>query len=260
MAIHGIGPQKLFAMAAKFIEPLQVFVAGDTLGYIHVYSYEKEEKLQSFRGHAEHVTLLEVHPSKPLVLSASWDNVIKLWDWKAGWQCIRTFEGHSEDIEQAIRFNPHTAGNTFASCSEDCTIKIWDMYSPSPTPVASFECGSRHARGLDYFSPGGDLQYLVARLYGRAQIWDLQEKKRIKRIKGLQDIGCNIAVVENLSGRPILLTVSDDHTVSFCDSTTHRYENWVNFNLGRVRGCAYINMTKSLAVLCEKGIGLMEID
>jgi hypothetical protein len=54
------------------------------------------------------------------------------------------------------------------------------------------------------------------------QIWDLKEKKCIKRIKGLQNIGCNIAAVENLPGRPILLTVSDDHTVSFCDSTTHR--------------------------------------
>jgi coatomer subunit beta' len=251
-------------MVAKFIEPLQVFVAGYTLGYIHVYSYEKVEKLQSFRGHTEHVTLLEVHPSEPLVLSASWDDLIKLWNWEAGWQCIRTFEGHSDRVYQ-VKFNPQTAGNTFASCSADSTIKIWNM--DSPTPVASFECDQGFAFGLalalDYFCPGGALQYLVTqsgRYVGSAQIWDLQTKTCIKLINGLQEYACNIAMVEGPLGRPILLTVAEDHTVAFCDSTTHRYENRVNFNLGYVVDFGYINMTKSIAVLCSKGIAIMEID
>jgi WD40 repeat protein len=55
------------------------------------------------------------------------------------------------------------------------------------------------------------------------QIWDLQTKTCIKLINGLQEYACNIAVVQGPSGRPILLTVSEDHTVAFCDSTTHRY-------------------------------------
>jgi coatomer subunit beta' len=81
------------------------------------------EKLQKFRAHTENVTSLAVHPSEPLVLSASFDELIKLWNWEAGWQCIRTFEGHSDSVVQA-KFNPQTAGNTFASCSTDYTIKV----------------------------------------------------------------------------------------------------------------------------------------
>jgi coatomer subunit beta' len=110
--------------APKFIEPLQAFVFGDDKGYIHVYSYIKLEKLQSFRGHADRVTSLAVHPSEPLVLSSSRDELIKLWNWEAGWQCIRTFEGHQSFVHQ-VKFNPQTAGNTFASCSRDSTIKVY---------------------------------------------------------------------------------------------------------------------------------------
>ncbi|XP_051209115.1 uncharacterized protein [Lolium perenne] len=245
--------------AAKFVEPLMGFVAGDDQGYIHVYSYITMEKLQKFRGHAERVTSLAVHPSEPLVLSASWDELIKLWNWEAGWQCIRTFQGHSNCVVQA-KFNPQTAGNTFASCSLHSTIKFWNM--DSPTPVASFVCDQGFALALDYFCPGGALQYLVTHsaFRGSAQIWDLQSNTCIKLINGLQKWGCNIAVVEGPSGRPILLTVSEDHTVAFCNSTTHRYENRVNFNMGRVKGFACIKMTKSLAIACDEGIAIMEID
>jgi coatomer subunit beta' len=109
--------------AAKFIEPLQAFVFGDGKGYIHVYSDEKVEKLQNFRGHADRVTSLAVHPSEPLVLSASRDKLIKLWNSEAGWQCIRTFEGHSRSVCQ-VKFNPQTAENTFASISGDSMIKV----------------------------------------------------------------------------------------------------------------------------------------
>jgi coatomer subunit beta' len=108
---------------AKFVEPLMGFVTGDDQGYIHVYSYIKMEKLHNFRGHAKDVTSLAVHPSEPVVPSASLDKLIILWNWEAGWQCIRTFEGHSDFVRQ-VKFNPKTGGNTFASCSRDSTIKV----------------------------------------------------------------------------------------------------------------------------------------
>jgi coatomer subunit beta' len=114
---------KPYIVTAKFVEPLMGFVTGDDKGYIHVYSYEKGEKLQKFRGHADCVNSLAVHPSEPLVLSASCDKLIKLWNWEAGWQCIQTFKGHSGFVLQ-VKFNPQTAGNTFASCSTDSTIKV----------------------------------------------------------------------------------------------------------------------------------------
>jgi coatomer subunit beta' len=103
------------------------FVTGDDQGYIHVYSYTKMEKLQKFRGHAQDVNSLAVHPSEPLVLSASDDKLIKLWNWEASWQCIRTFEGHSNFVYQ-VKFNPQTAGNTFASCSSHGAMKVYEQF------------------------------------------------------------------------------------------------------------------------------------
>jgi coatomer subunit beta' len=126
MAIHlnnGEFAGPFYVAGVKFIEPLQVFVAHDSEGFIHVYSYEKVEKLQKFRAHVKGVTSLAVHPSGPLVLSASDDELIKLWNWEAGWQCIRTFQGHQSFVKQ-VKFNPRTAGNTFASSASDSTIKV----------------------------------------------------------------------------------------------------------------------------------------
>jgi hypothetical protein len=47
---------------------------------------------------------------------------------------------------------------------------MWNM--DTPTPVASFECDQGSAGGLDYFCPGGALQYLVTHsaYEGKAQV------------------------------------------------------------------------------------------
>nr|XP_051206657.1 putative cysteine-rich receptor-like protein kinase 16 isoform X8 [Lolium perenne] len=179
---------------------------------------------------------------------------IKIIDCMDGLNFITTMDMHSTEPWILV---VHYNGN----------VSIWNHHNQmwnmdSPTPVASFVCDQRFAFGLDYFCPGGALQYLVAHtaVKGSAQIWDLQSNTCIKLINGLKKFGCNIAVVEGPSGRPILLTVSEDGTVAFCDSTTHRYENRVNFKLGDVLGFAYITMTKSLVIHCMHGIALMEID
>nr|XP_051206669.1 putative cysteine-rich receptor-like protein kinase 16 isoform X6 [Lolium perenne] len=179
---------------------------------------------------------------------------IKIIDCMDGLNFITTMDMHSTEPWILV---VHYNGN----------VSIWNHHNQmwnmdSPTPVASFVCDQRFAFGLDYFCPGGALQYLVAHtaVKGSAQIWDLQSNTCIKLINGLKKFGCNIAVVEGPSGRPILLTVSEDGTVAFCDSTTHRYENRFNFNLGHVRGFAYIKMTKSLVVLCRNGIAIVEIN
>ncbi|XP_051206699.1 cysteine-rich receptor-like protein kinase 40 isoform X3 [Lolium perenne] len=180
---------------------------------------------------------------------------------------IKIIRDYEEGLSVTISMDAHSTKPWILLGHVGGEVSIWNHQNQmwnmdTPTPVASFECDQGSTSGLDYFCPGGALQYLVtdSEYLGIAQIWDLQSNTCIKLINGLQKMGCNIAVVERPSGRPILLTVSDDHTIAFCDSTTHRYDNRVNFNMGRVEGFAYIKMTKSLAILCYKGIAIMEID
>ncbi|XP_048550717.1 coatomer subunit beta'-2-like isoform X1 [Triticum urartu] len=190
-------------LSAKFIAREEWFVAGDGYGYIHVLSSAMMDEITQFKAHTGWVESLAIHPSHPLVLSASNDSLIKLWNWETDWSCIQIFEAHSRNVQQ-IKFNP-LDGNTFASASKDGTTKIWCC--SSPIPIATLDCDG----GLicvDYFSPGGDRQYVVTGSdNGVAQIWDLQTKKCIQELKGLQHMsGVNVGVIDGMQGHPVLIT------------------------------------------------------
>lgn len=64
-----------------------------------------------------------------LMLSASWDCTIKLWD-PVRTQSLSTYRGHAELVYSA-KFAPHMA-NTFASVGGDGLLKLWSTQSGRP--------------------------------------------------------------------------------------------------------------------------------
>jgi WD40 repeat protein len=59
------------------------------------------------------------------VVSASDDQVLKLWNWEKNWSCDKTFEGNSHYVMQ-VAFNPKDP-STFASASLDGTLKVYKL-------------------------------------------------------------------------------------------------------------------------------------
>ena len=115
---------RVFVSSVRFIvkSTEQLFVVGDEDGYIHVHHCMTMKRVKEFKAHGSAVTSFALHPTQPFVLSASRDQLIKLWNWEKGWVCIRTFTGHSATVNQ-VKFNPHD-NNTFASASGDDTVKV----------------------------------------------------------------------------------------------------------------------------------------
>ncbi|OEL27432.1 hypothetical protein BAE44_0011549, partial [Dichanthelium oligosanthes] len=90
------------------------------------------DEVKTIEAHQHWVVSFSVHPSLPLLLSGSTQE-IKLWDWEKGWTCMRTFRGHTGMIE-GVMFNPQDDSPediTFASVALDGTAKVasYSLYS-----------------------------------------------------------------------------------------------------------------------------------
>lgn len=81
-----------------------------------------------------------------LILSASWDCSIKLWDPNRQ-SSISTFCGHSQLVYNAM-FSNHMP-NCFASVSGDGTLKLWSTLNPQ-SPTSSFRVHDAEVLACDW--------------------------------------------------------------------------------------------------------------
>ncbi|CAD6585834.1 MAG: hypothetical protein TREMPRED_004248 [Tremellales sp. Tagirdzhanova-0007] len=90
-------------------------------------SYIPERCIHTWTGHNKGVSAVRLFPkSGHLLLSASMDTKVKLWDIYHEGNCLRTFLGHSQAVKD-VAFN--AKGTKFLSASYDRHIKIWDTES-----------------------------------------------------------------------------------------------------------------------------------
>ncbi|KAG8921511.1 protein with putative role during mitosis [Tulasnella sp. 417] len=102
-------------------------------------------------GHRGVVNRVTFHPVFSLVVSASEDSTVKVWDWETG-EFERTLKGHTRAVHD-VDFDPK--GDLLVSCSSDLTLKLWDVqneYKNIKTLV-----GHDHVVSTARFMPSGDL-------------------------------------------------------------------------------------------------------
>lgn len=130
-------------------------------------AYIPKECTQVLAGHTKGVQCVKFFPEHGhLLLSASLDNTVKLWDAVGRNKCVQTYSGHSNSVRD-VCFN--TDGTQFLSCSYDRLIRLWDTetgqvivtfkcrripycvrYNPDPEKQSSFIVGTANRRINQY--------------------------------------------------------------------------------------------------------------
>lgn len=87
--------------------------------------YLPKRCIHTWSGHSKGVQSIEFSPRYGhLLLSGSMDGTARVWDVMGDRSCMRTYEGHSAAVRQC-RFAADST--SFASCSFDRTVKLWDV-------------------------------------------------------------------------------------------------------------------------------------
>ncbi len=86
---------------------------------------QKIELIESFIGYTNKSEIISFTPNPQLIMSGDYNGNLNLWDLKKH-KLIKTIPSH-ENIITNITF--HNRKNTFLTCSEDSTVKLWSLYS-----------------------------------------------------------------------------------------------------------------------------------
>ncbi|KAK2181362.1 hypothetical protein NP493_401g00005, partial [Ridgeia piscesae] len=156
----------------------------------------------SLVGHRSPVTRVIFHPSFAVMVSASEDATIKVWDYETG-DYERTLKGHTDSV-QDVAFD-HT-GKWLVSCSADLSIKLWDFQG--------FECvktmhGHDHNVSSVSFMPSGD--FIVSSSRDKTiKMWEVATGYCVKTFTGHREWVRMVRVNQDGS---LLASCSNDQTL-----------------------------------------------
>lgn len=107
---------------------LEVVVATQTRLLKHwrlSEDYSSKECVRTIRGHLMPVLTMAYDATGTLVATGSADRTVRVWDIERGY-CTHNFKEHTE-IVQHLKFHPDPNRLSLLSCSEDCTIRVYNL-------------------------------------------------------------------------------------------------------------------------------------
>uniref|UniRef100_A0A8D2KU37 Lissencephaly-1 homolog n=1 Tax=Varanus komodoensis TaxID=61221 RepID=A0A8D2KU37_VARKO len=196
--------KKVMELESKLNEAKEEFTSGGPLGQKRDPKewIPRPPEKYALSGHRSPVTRVIFHPVFSVMVSASEDATIKVWDYETG-DFERTLKGHTDSV-QDISFDH--SGKLLASCSADMTIKLWDFQG--------FECirtmhGHDHNVSSVAIMPNGD--HLVSASRDKTiKMWEVQTGYCVKTFTGHREW---VRMVRPNQDGTLIASCSNDQTV-----------------------------------------------
>jgi WD40 repeat protein len=151
-------------------------VSAENDGTLYLVSLAEGRAFDRLVGHVGPVNSLALADAGRLLLSASDDEFIRVWDTRT-WQTVAVLAGHSGYIREVA-----AQGMVAVSGGEDRTVRVWDLDSASC--VAVFD---DHVSSVDHVavSPDGMIAASAAR-DNQVLLWDLDGLRLSRELYGTQ--------------------------------------------------------------------------
>ncbi|KAK4191500.1 WD40-repeat-containing domain protein [Podospora australis] len=123
------------------------------------------KNIRTLQGHEHIISSVRFVPGGNLLVSASKDTTLKLWDVTTGY-CVKTIKGHS-DWPRAVA--PSIDGKYLLSTGSDKTARLWDIHSGQEPECKVVMAGHENFNLCCAFAPATSYQYL-AKLAGLEKV------------------------------------------------------------------------------------------
>ncbi|MEM7032005.1 MAG: NB-ARC domain-containing protein [Chloroflexota bacterium] len=184
--------------------------------------------IRTFSDHSDFVIGCAFSPDGSLILSASYDGTVKMWDVDSG-QLLKTFSGHSRFVTDCA-FSPDVS--RILSASDDKTLKVWGV--DSGQLIKTFSGHSATVRSCT-FSPNGSL-ILSASDDKTLKVWDVDSGQLIKTFSGHSSFVIGCAFSPNSS---LILSASSDKALKVWDVDSGQLIKTFSGHSSVVTDCAF---------------------
>jgi WD40 repeat protein len=208
-------------------------------GQVKLWDLNTGKHIKTLSEHTEPVTVVIFSPNREILVTASKDKSIKVWNVENDQPLLmKTMREEYRDVERGgIAFNCDGKILAAGSRTKDYTIKLWDMSDPNNISHINTitDAHENEIRALAFSRDGK----ILASGSGdkKVKLWDISDIKNIKLIKILEGHSSWMHQVKFSPDGKILISSSGDKTVgvwnveqpdkAYLIETFRGYSNWI---------------------------------
>ncbi|MER6174548.1 protein kinase [Streptosporangium sp. NPDC001681] len=220
--ILGHHPIAVFSAAAGIVNGSPVAVTGDGDGTLYFWNLKSRRLLRVVSAHRDDVNWLAFGKigKRSVVVSASADKTLKIWDLVTRKRYGKVYRGHSGRVF-SVAFGKLGDRTVVASGGKDKKIRIWDPKT-SKTIGKPLKGHGGNVYSLAFGTVDGRTVLVSGSTDGTVRLWDPAEGKPLGKAIKAHKGGVYSVTVMTIGDRMVAVSAGKDRTVKLWKLTSGR--------------------------------------